>query len=577
MSEELSNINSNSTSRRDFLKISTSAVAAAGVAGTIGGVSSAHADDFYVDDFDASTESGSRRIDALAIRVNAAERESNFTLSLGPQLDNDDEARYKDQRYYASYSKSLPCNSLGEVNPGEFKKLQLAMQTGAQEDFNAIVLATDARPLTSPQAAFKYILAGRDSHSTRINSAHAFRSAEIAVEMGEVYWQAVLRDVPFMDYGNRPIVQSAVNDLNSFTARPSQKPVTVGNLFRGETAGDLKGPYVSQLLLLPFSYGSVDVEQRYEVGTANVDFMLTEGNWLAVQRGRVNETATFETQKKFIYNARSMAEYVHRDITFSAYIQAALIMMQFGQDALDSGFPYGNTIFNQQGFTTFGAPFILDLVARAGNLGLATAWFHKWRVNRFLRPEAYAGRVHFHVTGQANYELHDDILNSNVLSILFNQNGTYFCPQAFPEGSPTHPSFPAGHACYSGACATVLKALFNEDFLFPRIMQSADGLTLNDVSSQFSEGVTFGGEINKLANNIALGRDGAGVHYRQDGIQGLYAGEQVAIALLQQEATTVNEDFPGFSLTTFKGHKITIKKDGVFNDDNTEYNPIYLD
>jgi hypothetical protein len=42
-----------------------------------------------------------------------------------------------------------------------------------------------------------------------------------------------------------------------------------------------------------------------------------------------------------------------------------------------------------------------------------------------------------------------------------SQHGTRLLPVAFPEGCPTHPSYPAAHACNAGACATILKAFFN--------------------------------------------------------------------------------------------------------------------
>lgn len=74
--------------------------------------------------------------------------------------------------------------------------------------------------------------------------------------------------------------------------------------------------------------------------------------------------------------------------------------------------------------------------------------------------------------------------------------------------------------------------------------------------------LTLGGEINKLANNIALGRDWAGVHYRSDGIDGLLVGEQQAIGLLLDYSRTYRESFDGFTLTKFDGQQITIQ-DGV--------------
>jgi hypothetical protein len=35
-------------------------------------------------------------------------------------------------------------------------------------------------------------------------------------------------------------------------------------LFRGSTAGDLVGPYISQFLLLPVAFGALRVAQKYD-------------------------------------------------------------------------------------------------------------------------------------------------------------------------------------------------------------------------------------------------------------------------------------------------------------------------
>lgn len=554
------------TSRRDFLKLGATSGAAI-AAGAALGANTAKADDFNPFQFEQSSPLGNRALRAAEIKIRAANQQFAETLRLPTQFDNNDERRYADENYYANYSKCLPCNTFGEVDPISYRQLQRAIRTGAEADFQAIVLDSSSdRGLVSPQAAFKYELSGLDNHATRINASHTFRSPDIAGEMAEVYWQAVTRDVPFIDYDTDELTNAAVADLNSFTVTPgsfNNGATTTANLFRGETAGDLVGPYVSQLLLKDFSYGSVDVVQRYQKGVEGVNFMVDEANWLNVQKGATpNETLEFDPIKRYIYNARSMAEYVHRDLTFSAYIQAALVMMSYGPDAIEQNFPYLSG-GNQEAFATFGAPYILDLVARAGNLALTGAWFHKWRVNRFLRPEAYAGRVNFMMKGQRTYELHTDILESDVVSRLMSANGTALCPQAFTEGSPTHPSFPAGHACYSGACATVLKALFNESFVIPNPVQ-ANNTGESLLAYTGSDNLTLGGEINKLANNIALGRDGAGVHYRQDGVQGLLVGEQQAITLLRDSSVLVNEDqFGGFTLTKFDGTRILIQNGQV--------------
>jgi hypothetical protein len=109
----------------------------------------------------------------------------------------------------------------------------------------------------------------------------------------------------------------------------------------------------------------------------------------------------------------------------------------------------------------------------------------------------------------------------------------------------------------------VLKALFDESYTIPNpVVANSDGTALANYSGG---NLTVGNELNKLANNIAIGRDAAGVHYRQDGIQGIRAGEQQAIAMLQDQSTTVTESgFNGFSLTKFDGTQITILGGEVF-------------
>src|SRR5262249_14324013 len=42
----------------------------------------------------------------------------------------------------------------------------------------------------------------------------AVASAGGAAEMVELYWEAYLRDVPFIDYGSNPLVAQAVADMN---------------------------------------------------------------------------------------------------------------------------------------------------------------------------------------------------------------------------------------------------------------------------------------------------------------------------------------------------------------------------
>src|SRR5262249_4649770 len=133
----------------------------------------------------------------------------------------------------------------------------------------------------------------------------------------------------------------------------------------------------------------------------------------------------------------------------------------------------------QTGFVTFGVAHVLDLVARAAFDALKPCWYQKWYVHRRLRPEEFCGRVHVHKTKPAGYPISDSILESEALQIVRDTHGTYLLPQAYPEGAPLHPAYPGGHAAIAGACATVLKAFFDESFAIDDpVVSSVDGSRL---------------------------------------------------------------------------------------------------
>lgn len=72
------------------------------------------------------------------------------------------------------------------------------------------------------------------------------------------------------------------------------------------------------------------------------------------------------------------------------------------------------------------------------------------------------------------------------------------------------------------------------------------------------DGLTVGGELNKLAHNLSAGRDMSGVHRRADDIEGNNQGEELAIRMLREEKAIYPEPFDGFTLTKFDGETITI-------------------
>ena len=81
--------------------------------------------------------------------------------------------------------------------------------------------------------------------------------------------------------------------------------------------------------------------------------------------------------------------------------------------------------------------------------------------------------------------------------------------------------------------------------------------------------LTVGGELNKLASNIAMARNTAGIHWRSDSEQGIRLGEAVAIGLLRDVAMTNAEPFQGFRLTMFDGRKVTVGTSSPENETKT--------
>ena len=380
---------------------------------------------------------------------------------------------------------------------------------------------------------------------------------------------ALCRDVAFRDYGTNALTLAAAADLSArrdFRGPKSGGQVTPGTLYRGLTPGDLNGPYISQFLLQPLPLGANYIEQRMRTTVAGSEFLTTYSEWLEVQRGcKPTHSINYDATRRYLRNGRDLSQWVHVDVLYQAYFHAMLMLLtppDAGDEnssglgvPFDGGNPYASSA-TQDAFGTFGGPHIAALMAEVATRALKAVWFQKWFVHRRLRPEAFAGRIHNHITRVATYPLSSDLESSTVLAALFQKNGTYLLPLAFPEGSPLHPSYGSGHATVAGACVTILKAWFNETHVLPNpVVASADGLSHDPYSGP---PLTVGGELNKLASNVAHGRNMAGVHWRTDAIESLNLGEAVAISVLRDQKACYNESFNGFSLTKFDGTAITV-------------------
>ena len=169
------------------------------------------------------------------------------------------------------------------------------------------------------------------------------------------------------------------------------------------------------------------------------------------------------------------------------------------------------------------------VMEKAMNIAKESAIFHSKQIHRYPRPEECAFVLDRYRETILSKELD---VNSYILNIVSTTSGCYLLPQAYPTGAPLTPSFPSVDAAVIGASTTILKAFFDEDtqIMNPVITDDSG----QNLKSYNKNGLTIGGELNKLASNIGYAGIHAGIHHRQDVEAGIYLGEKVAIRLLEE-------------------------------------------
>lgn len=395
-------------------------------------------------------------------------------------------------------------------------------------------------------------------------------------------------------------------------------------------------------------YGALKIGQKLIPAQSELDHMTTWDVFLDVQdAANLRGTDKFGDRPRFIKCPRDLATYVHFDALYEAYLNACLILLGFKAPA-DRGISQLNSIFSDKarrlspgdvgrvdrvdGFALFGDAHILNLVTEVSTRALKAVRYQKFNVHCRLRPEAIGGWMEaINVDSPVKNilelkQMYDDLnqtLNDvNLFDDLKAYNGaqnaqekfnerpyvrqpvkdldkeTVLLPMAFPEGSPMHPAYGAGHATVAGACVTILKAFFNTDAVFGRadngdikittlddynknnyspvaFVPNNDGTCLEDICAGDSSQspLTVGNELNKIAANVSIGRNMAGVHYYSDYIDSLIMGEKIAIGVLLEQSfayeTYPVKVRPSFSLTTFLGREFQIK-DGKITEKGAE-------
>lgn len=600
--------------------------------------------------------------------------------------------------YLMSFTKGLPHNEeTGLVrNPDHVQYFIRAIDSGDSRDFRDTPLGTEenmgyvghciapkwkskkaqtgnngkpvsVRAWESQSAGLSFELEGPDAQAVTMPPAPRLGSPELTAEMGEVYAQSLLRDVPFnamtngvmgvganLDPKNDISKQSVINGFDTKKAdvkkikeltdrlkkldwfssadlklnlqeeerRCERQHPTPSTAFRGISQGDHIGPYLSQFLLAGnrgingndqerspadglISYGAISIDQRVRVATIGKNYMQTWEEWLDVQNAAsLGGLETYESGtsgRRFIHTPRDLATYVHYDALYEAYLNACLMMLSNGV-AFDPGIPFQaeDNRDHQQGFAHFGGPHILSLVTEVATRALKAVRFQKYNVHRRCRPEVLAARLHKvdrleHMAPDLR-NVYDDLATCGILNEIAQENNeanNVLLPMAFCEGSPMHPAYGAGHATVAGACVTILKAFFDHgahlnivptdsiqqevmnifNTIQPGITQDKihssnlayvsvnngkklDAVPVLDRDNKIAH-LTVEGELNKLASNISIGRDWAGVHYFTDYYESILMGEKIALGILEEQKILFGENF-SMTVPLFSGQSIRI-------------------
>lgn len=522
-------------------------------------------------------------------RLRLERAQANHNVPVPRHLNNGDEDRYPNK--IGSDTRGLPHNERGEVDLAAWATLKQAVTTRDPADFEKVILG-GTRKLVNPLGTLALNLTGLASHQIAVPPAPTIASAEKAAEAVEVYWQSLLRDVPFHEYRNdtsNALIRAAADELSKLSGyagpRDASGRVTPELLFRGtaryfdrsdasgHTArsvvppGVAVGPYISQFALLDAPYGVSFIPALLSTqlpGSGN-DFLTNYTEWLDNQNGKApKRKITFDPVKRYLNTGRDLAEFARGAPGFWSASQ--LLSTAVSNDPLRVGGigaplnptnPYLKLTKTASGAGSFAGAYFQSLLPLGSSREIRATYWQKWFVHRNPRPEAYGGLVHHRLANKVNYPVHPDVLNSQAAARSFAKYGTYLISSAYPEGAPNHGSYPGGASSSAAINATLLKAFFDENAIFPNPVQP-DPSDPTRLIPYVGPPLTIGGELNKLATNIGLGRNWAGIHWRSDAAASLPLAEELAIGLLRDEKGSFREAFEGFRFTRFDGSKVVI-------------------
>ncbi|MBW4636233.1 MAG: hypothetical protein KME30_31440 [Iphinoe sp. HA4291-MV1] len=308
---------------------------------------------------------------AYQVRVQAAQLE--LELGVPPHPTNGDEERYPNK--IATDTRGLPHDERGEVKLEAYKSLIKALSSRNPDDFEKIILG-GGRQLINPQGPLAISLEGINAVQIGTPPPPTLDSAEQAGEAVELYWQALLREVPLnklQDNTDDQKVVAAIEDLNKLSEFRGPKQggvITPQTLFRGSVTyvdkndgrtaqhfippGVTDGPYISQFLLLDIPFNTQFISPLIRTALPGNDFLTDYQEWLTVQNGGSSgKSLKYDPTRRYISTVRDLSEYAH--IGGALFFGAFLILSGGINAPLNPGNPYVNSKTQLGSAATFAA------------------------------------------------------------------------------------------------------------------------------------------------------------------------------------------------------------------------------
>jgi hypothetical protein len=405
-----------------------------------------------------------------------------------------------------------------------------------------------------------------------------------------VYWQALLRDVPFAEFrdgtDNRDVLAACeeLSRLSDFRGPKANGRVTPGTCSAAacstSTPADRTGRAVTPPGVLdgPWSRSSCSAtalrravdRARIRTTTPASEFLTEYDEWLRAQNGEAPRgQLRFDPTPRYIApggtwrspSGRADAGLGGAD---AARHPAAGPDPRYGRACSrwrSRHEPHRTRTAGRE--TSPRARHLRSTTckpcSRGDQLRPRAAYWQKWFVHRTLRPEAYGGLAHHRLAnGVATTRCTTTSCARRRSTAPGRSTGTYLLSQTTPRLARSSPPTPAAARAIGGVTATLLKAFFDESRCIADPVQP-DPRDPTRLVPYSGPPLTVAGDSTSWGANLRHGRNWMGIHWcvrrrRCDGDR-RGGGDRPCCAT---SATPSREAFDGFTLTRFRRQPVTV-------------------